>query len=354
MQLARDAAEAWLDALVPGGLPAGKVRAAADALAEVEVLGRMLLRDLRVTPEPPASHARVTPEPPPVAEPASAELPAAEVHVPEVVVMRREVPIPMPEPPPRPERRRRAKHGGIDWTEHPLGLLPETQIERVTGITQSTVSKAVRTAGHPPKKTKTHSSERWAPLLAAWGEHRVLAWFDAHGKGPAAAQLREQFVAYVASREPQTAPTPAGDAPAADEEDEPEPEPGPRGRRRATTIAATRLSRVEMAAGAALIDTWAPMPKTRGECAAVPRPCPFVACRHHLAVEVTSVGGLTLVHGHDDVTEIEHTCSLDLADREGMTLEEVAGALAITRERVRQIEAMALKKMREAGVGLGA
>lgn len=109
-----------------------------------------------------------------------------------------------------------------------------------------------------------------------------------------------------------------------------------------------------MAAGKEPVDFWEPMPKTRGECASGLRPCPFVACRHHLAADVNAAGGLTLVHGHDDVTKIQHTCSLDLADREGMTLEEVADALSITRERVRQIEVMALEKLREAGVRLGA
>ena len=40
------------------------------------------------------------------------------------------------------------------------------------------------------------------------------------------------------------------------------------------------------------------------------------------------------------------TCALDLADRGGMTLIEVADVLGVTRERVRQIEDSAIEKIR--------
>lgn len=66
------------------------------------------------------------------------------------------------------------------------------------------------------------------------------------------------------------------------------------------------------------------LPVTRGECAAVARPCPWVTCQHHLAGA--------------------ESCALDVADRGGATLEEVAEALGTTRERVRQIEEKAIRK----------
>lgn len=42
---------------------------------------------------------------------------------------------------------------------------------------------------------------------------------------------------------------------------------------------------------------------------------------------------------------MKHSCSLDLAEQDGMTLEEVGEALNITRERVRQIQEMAIDRL---------
>jgi len=44
--------------------------------------------------------------------------------------------------------------------------------------------------------------------------------------------------------------------------------------------------------------------------------------------------------------EQQASCSLDLAERGGMTLTEVGDVLGITRERTRQIEALAMHKLR--------
>ena len=44
---------------------------------------------------------------------------------------------------------------------------------------------------------------------------------------------------------------------------------------------------------------------------------------------------------------MEHTCALDIADRGGVTLEEVGEILNLTRERIRQVEVMGLEKLRE-------
>ena len=71
---------------------------------------------------------------------------------------------------------------------------------------------------------------------------------------------------------------------------------------------------------------------TRGECATLPRPCPRTACRHHLVAE--RAAGL----------EVGPSCTLDVADRGGLTLEEVGAILGVTRERIRQIETNALRK----------
>lgn len=101
-------------------------------------------------------------------------------------------------------------------------------------------------------------------------------------------------------------------------------------------------------------------PKTRAECVDLPRPCPYVGCRHHLALDVRPNGSILVTSL--DPTEMDETCSLDLADRGGMTLDEVGVAMLITRERVRQIECSAfgqikgddeMRLLAEGGVGAG-
>ena len=109
-------------------------------------------------------------------------------------------------------------------------------------------------------------------------------------------------------------------------------------------------------------------PRTRGECADGPRPCPMVGCRYHLGLDVS---------GHTvraDRANSEHrsilvamgmrsdpgaaleamtdTCALDVADRGEHTMEVVGALLDVTRARVQQIEAAALEKLRRRGVML--
>lgn len=62
-------------------------------------------------------------------------------------------------------------------------------------------------------------------------------------------------------------------------------------------------------------------------CGEAARPCPRSSCRYHLP------------RGRE-------SCALDVADRGGATLEHIGEMLGITRERVRQIEAGALDKLR--------
>ena len=54
-----------------------------------------------------------------------------------------------------------------------------------------------------------------------------------------------------------------------------------------------------------------------------------------------------------EVWELEDTCALDVADRGGITLEEVGEILNLTRERIRQVEVRGLEKLRESADGLG-
>lgn len=89
-------------------------------------------------------------------------------------------------------------------------------------------------------------------------------------------------------------------------------------------------------------------PRTRGECRDGIRPCPYL-CRHHLAIEVNSqTGHITFLFPGVPLEEMGETCSLDMADRQGMTLDEVGKVLGVTRERVRQIEEIAIRKVKNA------
>jgi hypothetical protein len=85
-------------------------------------------------------------------------------------------------------------------------------------------------------------------------------------------------------------------------------------------------------------------PATRGGCASVERPCPFVSCRHHLYLEVAPrTGSLKLNFPDVEPEEMVESCSLDVADRGAITLSRVADVMNVTRERVRQLEAKALE-----------
>ncbi len=90
-------------------------------------------------------------------------------------------------------------------------------------------------------------------------------------------------------------------------------------------------------------------PKTRADCLKMGRPCLFVACRHHLYLDINpETGSVKLNFPGREVWELEHTCALDVAEQGGVTLEEVGEILNLTRERIRQLESSGLKKIREA------
>ena len=84
-------------------------------------------------------------------------------------------------------------------------------------------------------------------------------------------------------------------------------------------------------------------PSTRAECAEGERPCPFVSCKHHLYLDVSArTGAIKLNFPDIEVAEMTETCALDVADRGGVTLEEVGTLVNMPRERIRQIEVKGL------------
>jgi hypothetical protein len=92
-------------------------------------------------------------------------------------------------------------------------------------------------------------------------------------------------------------------------------------------------------------------PRTRGECAAGPRPCPWVSCRHHLYADVRPNGSLKLNRpdvAADELERLPATCALDVADAtagDGMSGAAVGVLLNISRERVRQVVEGALERI---------
>jgi hypothetical protein len=120
-----------------------------------------------------------------------------------------------------------------------------------------------------------------------------------------------------------------------------------RSRARARTISIRRLSKAELNRGRALYpeeDYW--RPTTRAQCADMERPCPFVSCKYHLYIDVHPVRGSIKINFPDvEVWEMTDTCALDIADRGGITLEEVGEIMNLTRERVRQLETQGLARL---------
>lgn len=87
-------------------------------------------------------------------------------------------------------------------------------------------------------------------------------------------------------------------------------------------------------------------PKTRGDCFGGPRPCPFVSCRYHTYLDITPKGSLVIHRPDVDVAELKASCVLDIADAGAVTLEQAGAVLNVTRERMRQVEAKALAKVK--------
>jgi hypothetical protein len=116
---------------------------------------------------------------------------------------------------------------------------------------------------------------------------------------------------------------------------------------RARTISVKRMTKRELEVGRLLypeMDYW--KPKTRSQCIDGPRPCPYVSCKHHLFLDISSKTGAIKLNFPDlDLWEMGESCALDVADRGGTTLEDVGAIMNLTRERIRQVEVRALAKL---------
>ncbi len=79
-------------------------------------------------------------------------------------------------------------------------------------------------------------------------------------------------------------------------------------------------------------------PRTRGDCVEGERPCPWMGCRHHLALDVDpETGAIKLNFPHLELEDMVDTCSLDVSDRGENKIDAVGDLLNITRSRAGQI-----------------
>jgi hypothetical protein len=121
---------------------------------------------------------------------------------------------------------------------------------------------------------------------------------------------------------------------------------------RARTVAIKQMRKDELRLGAQLYPVRDyDRPRTRAECLNGERPCPFVGCKYHLYLDVSVRGGIKFNFPDLEVWELAETCALDVAERPGgVTLEEVGAIMNLTRERIRQLEALGLERLEEAGL----
>lgn len=126
-----------------------------------------------------------------------------------------------------------------------------------------------------------------------------------------------------------------------------------KGAPRKATVSIRRLSKRELERGRRLYPAHdVARPRTYGECetqalGAPSNPCPWVSCAWHLYLDVSvETGSITLNFPDREPWQLAETCALRVAARDGVTLEEVGGFVALTRERIRQIEARATARLR--------
>ncbi len=121
-----------------------------------------------------------------------------------------------------------------------------------------------------------------------------------------------------------------------------------KGLTRSKTISSRKLSGADSDEEKAFLDLDQERPDTREDCRLSERPCPFVSCKYHLYLDVNPrTGSIKLNFPDLEVWELPETCALDVAERGGMTLEEVGELLNLTRERIRQVESKGIDKLRD-------
>jgi hypothetical protein len=91
------------------------------------------------------------------------------------------------------------------------------------------------------------------------------------------------------------------------------------------------------------------LPVIRGDCIDGPRPCPYSTCRYHLPPTRVQLNGQEPKFQPSGAD----SCALDVADRGPQQLRVIGELMGIVRERVRQIEARALRKLLSVAAKMG-
>ena len=179
---------------------------------------------------------------------------------------------------------------------------------------------------------------------------------DAEGTQPP--QPADQAQTELPTRAPDAPDTEASGEPAPDStedgalgDDDPK-----QGRRRSKTMSRKQMMRQRrrmIAQGTVPEIMDYERPSTRAECRDAKRPCLYVSCRYHLYLDVNPItGSIKLNFPDKEVWQLQETCSLDVAERGGITLEEVGEIMNLTRERIRQVEVNGLDKLRQGNISL--
>lgn len=95
------------------------------------------------------------------------------------------------------------------------------------------------------------------------------------------------------------------------------------------------------------VPTFERRPTTRGECVDGERPCPWVGCRHHLALSVhPGSGSIWHAWDVDNLDAMPETCSLDVADEGENDEARVALLMNLDEDAEKYYERTGLVKLR--------
>jgi hypothetical protein len=75
------------------------------------------------------------------------------------------------------------------------------------------------------------------------------------------------------------------------------------------------------------------------------RPCVFVGCRESLYLDVTQAQSIKLNYPELEPDELEVSCVLDVASGDPLSDADISRVMNLSRERVRQIEIVAFRKL---------